>query len=254
MSFLICHVGYGQNDSAITNTLTLSPGLDYISLKDRTFSPIVFTGVAPKVKLGFSQNRRGHALWHSIITVSLGNINHENEYFSSTYASVHFCFNYLSIIKSSRKSKIYLGGQFRSALDVLDYDGFESGAWFSAQQLEPIILYTFSISEKQSFTGQFSYPVVSLVSRPRYAGVDEFVVINSDNISKILYSRKQIQSLNKVINPNFKFKYAYNLPKICFSISANYSYLQVNSIRKYYKHEFGINLGFHLKISKKNEK
>jgi len=51
MSLLMTQVGYGQeeavlSDTRITNALTLSPGLDYISLKDQTFSPIVFTGFA----------------------------------------------------------------------------------------------------------------------------------------------------------------------------------------------------------------
>jgi len=258
MSLLMTQVGYGQeeavlSDTRITNALTLSPGLDYISLKDQTFSPIVFTGFAPKINIGFSQNRNGHALWHADLAISVGNIDYENEYFESTYVSAQLSLNYLSIIKSNRKSKIYVGGQFRSALNLLEYESFASGSWFTTQQLEPIILYKYEVSDKQSITGNFSFPIIGLIGRPSYAGIDEFVVINSENISKILYSRLQIQSFNKLINPNFELVYSYNFRRSRFSISANYSYLQVNSIRKYFKHEFGINVGFHLKIGRKNE-
>jgi len=258
LSSLITQLGFGQDnnnlkDANILNTLSISPGLDYISLKDRTFSPIVFAGTAPKISLGFRQNRRNEKLWGSSISASVGEINHKSEYFESIYVSAQFTFDYLSLIKSIGKSKVYLGGQFRSELNILNYDDFYSGSWYTAQQLEPILIYKFIASGKQSITGQFSFPIIGLVGRPGYAGVDEFVVVNSLNIPKILYSKTKIQSLNKFINPTFKIEYSYNLPKIRFTLAANYSYLQVNSIRKYYRNELGFHLGFHFKFGKKNE-
>lgn len=251
VSLLISCTLLGQDDlTSINNNLTIQAGVNYLSLIDQTFSPIVIAGTIPNFRIGFNQNKRNKTLWSTDISVAYGNLDYNNEYFSSTYASVQLSFNYLSKIKSFGKSKLYLGGQFSSVLNILDYDGFESGSWYTAQQLEPILIYHYAISEKQAVSGQFSYPIASLVGRPNYAGVDEFVVANSDNIPKILYSRMKIYSLNKLINPNFELKYSYNLRKIVLSISANYSYLQVNSISKYYKNELGLNLQFQLKIGK----
>lgn len=239
----------GQNDSIeINNNFTLESGISYLSLKDITFSPIVFSGFIPNVSLGFNQNRRNGVLWSADISISYGNIDYNNTYFSSTYTSAEVSFNYLLKVKSSENSKFYLGGQFSSVLNILDYEGFSSASWYTAQQLEPILLYNYTISEKQSITGQFSYPLVGLVSRPSYAGVDEFVVANSNNVPKILYSRMKLYSLNKLINPNFQLKYTYNLRKIIVSIIGNYSYLHVNSARKYFKNELGLMAELKLKI------
>ncbi len=246
---------FGQNDSTkISNSLKIEAGVDFISLKDQTFSPTVFSGNTPMFGLGFSQNIRNEKLWNTDISISYGNIDYKNEYFTSTYIAAQFRFNYLWKIRSLKNSKIFLGGQFGSVINLLDYDGFNSAGWFTAQQLEPVLIYTYTISEKHSISGQFSHPIVSLVSRPSYAGIDEFVVINSDNVPKILYSRMKLFSLNKLINPNLELKYSYKLKRTIFSISANYSYLQVNSVRKYYKNKFGLNLELQIKLGRKNKK
>jgi len=247
-SLLITCTVLGQNDlTSIKNYLTIQPGISYLSLKDQTFSPIVFSGTSPTIKLGFGQNRRNEARWNTDISASYGNIDYQNEYFPSAYLSAQFSFNYLSKFKSLGKANLFLGAQFRSVLNILDFEGFNSGSWYSAQQLEPMLIYDFRISEEQSITAQFSYPIASLVSRPRYSK-DEFVVANSANIPKILYSRMNLYSLNKLINPNFKLGYSYDFRKVVFSITGEYDYLQVNSITKYYKNEWGLNLSFQLKI------
>ncbi|MEE9439266.1 MAG: hypothetical protein V3V14_09730 [Saprospiraceae bacterium] len=256
-SLFIASTVLGQNDSIriysisplkIINKITIQSGASYLALKDQTFSPIVFSGVIPSIRLGFNQNRYNEKLWNTDISLSYGNIDYKNKYFKSTFIAAQFTFNYLWKIRSFKNSKIFLGGQFKSVLNLLDYDGFNSAGWFTAQQLEPILIYTYAISGRQSISGQFSYPIMSLVSRPSYAGIDEFVVVNSDNVPKILYSRMKLYSLNKLINPNIELKYSYTLKRSIFSISANYSYLQVNSVRKYYKNTLGLNLIYQLKI------
>lgn len=251
VSFFISQFVYGQNDSNKKhNALALSVGLDNISLKDQTFSPSVFSGNIPNLSLGFSRNIRDQKLLNTFISVSVGDIDYKNQYFTSTYYSAQFSFNYLWKINSYGQSKIFLGGQFGSILNLLDYDGFVSASWFTALQLAPVLIYSYDISEKHSISGQFSHPIMNLVSRPSYAGIDEFVVINTENVPRILYSRLKLYSLNKLINPNLELKYSYELQKSVFSISANYSYLQVNSIRKYYKNSLGFNLMFQIKIGK----
>jgi len=241
----------GQNDSAkINSAVTIQAGLDYISFKDRTFSPIVFSGTIPEIRLSFNQNRKDRRLWSTNISISSGNIDYMNKYFSSSISSLNFSFNYLAKFASFGRSKFYLGGQFGSAIDLINYENFASGAWFTAQKLEPILIYRYKIKERQSISGKFSFPIVSLVGRPSYAGVDEFVVVNSDNIPKILYSRMKVYSLNKLVNPDFELRYSYVLRRFAFSVSVSYSYLQVNSIRKYYKNELGLNIGFQVKIGK----
>lgn len=236
------------------STISLSLGLDNQTLKDRTFSPTVFSGNTPCFGIGFEQNIRDEKLWSTSLNGSAGIIDYKNKYFETNYISAQFRFNYLWKIKSYENSKLYFGGQVRSVMNILDYDGFASGSWFTSQQLEPMLIYKHKISDKQSITGQFSYPIIGLVGRPKYAGVDEFTVINSDNIPEILYSRLKLQSINKLINPNLALKYSYEVQKAVFSISANYNYLQVNSVRKYYKNSLGLQLMFQLKIGKQDEK
>lgn len=236
-----------------TNYLFVQAGIESLSLKDRTFSPTVFSGVVPQVGVGFHQNIRDERLWNARVSASVGTIDYENRYFPSDYTSAQLTFNYLWKAETIGQSKLFVGAQLESVLNVLDYEGFSSGSWFSAQQLEPIVQYTYPIAENQSISGQFSYPILSLVSRPPYAGVDETVVINSDNIPKILYSRTELYSLGKLIDPNLELKYVYRFSKGVFTLAANYNYLQVNSIRKYYRNRLGINATYHLKIGKKDE-
>ena len=254
IGFFLTYACYGQNNTPKISSLSFSTGLNYIKFKDRTFSPIVFSGLLPEINLGFRKTTEKNSLWNIDLNLSYGTVNHTNNYFESTFVSAQLAFNYLKEIKSDKKSRIYLGGQIRSILNVMDYEGFASGSWYSAQQLEPILIYDYTITNRQSIRGQFHCPIFNLVSRPSYAGVDEFVVVNSDNISKILYSRLKVYSLNKIINPNFEIQYLFKLKKINFSFSTRYSYLQVNSIRRYKRNQLNLNLGIHIKIGKNDEK
>jgi len=182
------------------------------------------------------------------LSAAIGNIDYNNEYFSSTYNSVHLELNYLSNIKSLERSKVYLGGQLASVLNVLEYDRFESGGWYTAQELEVVAAYKYFHSEKVALSGQLSYPIAGLVSRPSYGGIDEYVVANSFSVPKVIYGRKQFYSLDRLINPSLELKYSYSFRKLVLSIAGEYSYLQVNSVRKYFKNEWSLGLEFQLKI------
>ena len=251
MSVILPILVYGQEETTTTyNEWAISIGAEQASLKDRTFSPTVFSGILPTANLAFRRNNRDQKLISARIRASYGNIEDSGEYFRSTITSAGLSINYLSRIKSTTQSKVFFGGQFKSVLEVLDYNGFESGSWFTAQRLEPILHYQYSLSDEHLIAGQFSYPLLSYVTRPNYAGVDEFVIVNSQNIPKILYSRGQFQSITKVIHPEVELNYYFSMDRIRFTASAHWSYLQVNSVWKYRKLNTGFRIGAQLKILK----
>ena len=244
----------GQISSAeVSTNLTVQSGVSFVTLKDQTFSPIVFSGFVPNIRLGFNQNIRNKELWSVHLSLSSGNIRYNNKYFSSTHQNAQFTLNYLTKLKSFGKSKVFLGGQLNSELNTLNFDGFSSGSWYTAQKLEPIVIYDYEISDRQSIRGQLHYPIASLIGRPPYGGVDEFVVANDDNIPKILYSRLKIYSITKLVNPDIELRYFYTLQKTALSITANYSYIQVNSVRKYSKNELNLSAAVKINIGKYNE-
>lgn len=246
LTFLFTQLLYAQSDQVnVQNRFSVKVGISHLSLKDRVFSPIKISGIVPRIELAFEQKKQHQTLWSSGITVNYGNLDYKGNLFPTTAASLQLYFNYLKGIKSSKNANIYLGGQYNSTVNLLDYDGFSSGSWYSAQQFEAILKYQFSISRKQLVEIQLSYPLASLVSRPDYAGLDEFVVVNSDKIPKILYSNLKVYSLNKLFNPRFALVYSHQLEKTLLSLTASYEYLQVNSIRRYFENGWSLSIGVH---------
>ncbi len=248
-----CFASAQSKEVQLRKDLSIQTGLNFLSLKDLTFSPIVFKGAIPEVRLGFNSNKTHKTFWSISAAASTGEIDYQNKYFSSNIVSADFSLNYLSNISTHGNSTFYFGGRFNSVLNILEYDGFLSGSWYTAHTLEPIFICNFTLNEQHVLTGKFHTPIAGLVSRPTYGGVDEYVVSNVDNITKIIFGRSKFYSIDKLINPTLELKYNYLLPKLGFSISGEYNYLQVNSIRKYYKNEWTLLLEFKIRIGKINE-
>ncbi|MGB1206784.1 MAG: hypothetical protein ACPG5B_14135 [Chitinophagales bacterium] len=254
--FIIINIFYlsllkGQNESVKTNKFILMEGgFQNEILKNKTFSALKFQGIIPSIRFGY-EARKDTSIWSSNLNILYGSINYNNEFFPSDFIDINLNVNYVTKVFQTKKARFFVGGQFSSTIQLFNYDDFSNGSWQTTQTIDFLFKHQYIINSKHVFSSQMSYPLLGLASVPKYGGLDEFVVVNSDNIPKILYSRMSLFSLHSLFNPKIEIAYEYHRPKIGVRASSTYQYFQINSIKKYYRNSIGFHLALMLKIGRK---
>jgi len=230
---------FGQDTNEENSRFFFELGIANKTLKDRSFSKLRFHGFIPSLEIGYENTKKNY--WNIDLLAKYGIINYRNRHFPTTYIEGNLSIRYALPVSD----KSWAGGRFRTSLNVLDYDGFDNGAWMTKHHLDVFLRHSFNIS-KHSFIGEFTYPLIGLASRPRYAGLDEFIAANSDNIPKILYAQNKIYTLHNYAEPTLRLKYIFKSGKSNYYSRLTYSYLYLNSVNAYFKHSIRLSFGAHL--------
>ncbi len=241
----------------LKHRFSFKAGLFNERLVDETFSGILFQGVLPKYTLGYKHKKLRIELQSSTPNLDKTNIDFDNTFFPSTLLDAHLKIGLSKTFELdfTYGAKLNLGGQLHSQLMVLNYDNFDSGSWLTAQRLDVTArLEKHLRTRKEQWVHlDVSYPLFALASRPAYAGIDNFLVENSDDILKILYSRNDFYSGIGLVNPELTLTYFYKpvnyhdyttfAEKLMLHLSLHYEYLYINSVKPLSRNSFGIELG-----------
>jgi len=251
-AFLFCITLLSQDNSNNKSLLNIKLGLSQESVKDIVFSDLKFHGIVPSFGIAFEKEKANTHL-SIFANGKYGKIDYDNKYFKSDFIDMNLGFKYAKVLPNKFLSDLYLGTVINAGLNILDYDGYENGSWMSGYSLGFFARKKFSFGEKQNLVAELHYPVIALLSRPQYAGRDEFVFANTDKISKILFTRNKLYSIDKFINPLIKIRYNYSLEKLNLFSSLNYEFLYLDSTIKNYRNSIGLHVGVFFNLNSKNQ-
>lgn len=240
-------ISYYFSANSQVRAISISGGIVNHVLKDNVFSDLRFEGFVSQFGLDF-QNINSKSYLSIAINGNYGTIDY-NKFFKTSYLDFNLIANYARSINKTNLNSLYVGGSFKSLINILDYNGYENGSWMTGYSLAILLRKNLRL-KKTIITTELSFPLVGLFSRPTYAGRDEFVFSNTDNISKIIFSRNKFYSFQNYINPCVSLRYTYSLGKIKMYSVLRYEFLYLNSVHKYLKSSLGINVGVTFTIKK----
>ncbi len=226
------------------HTIALSVGQSNENILDRIFSPISLQSSLTKFAFAYHQEKRNEFfvdLNSSNLSLEKPNISYNNDLFPSSLIDVNIKVGYLRPIK--KKPNLRIGAQLHNSVFVLSFDNYSSGSWLTSEMLEFVGKYQLSLLERHQLSLIAAYPIIGLASRPPYSGLDKFVIDNSDNVAKVVFSKNQLKSGLGYINPQLALHYQYLFGALGFRASLDYQYLHVNSVKSLSQQSIGIYLG-----------
>ena len=255
LSSLIVMAQDDGNDFKKQSYLLVGGSFTNEQILDRTFSPLKFSGNIPRLHVGFERISSSNKRWFIELNVSQFNadvvkeniVDGEN-YFKSTLVNFNLTGGFTKAIVENNKYQFQVGGQFSSKAIALSYNDFDAGSWLTSQNLEVLAKAILPVEDNQEFVVAFSYPLLSLYSRPTYGGIDDFVVNYSDDILKIIYSRVKLKSGLGYVNPKLSAKYRVGFGKINLYAKMNAEFLSLNSVTKLNWNSVGAELGISFKL------
>ncbi len=254
LMFLVClmvytNTVYGQENAPTKiNLISLEAGLSNEVLLDQTFSRLKFQGWVPCFKVGYEKKIPKSYFWKLTLRAAYGGVDYNNTLFSSDFIEARLVCSYARAVWIKPNNIAYVGANISSNVGILDYNGFDSGSWLTAQNIAAFSRLETKITQKHGLETTFALTLLSAYSRPPYGGINEFIVANSDNIPAIIYSNIKLDSFNKVLCPELNLNYTYQLPKLTLFAGINYRYIRVLSVRKLYRNSTAFKVGIEIKL------
>lgn len=211
-----------QPKSPPISSIGLGIGYSLDHIKDTNFSPL---------------NQKGNALVYSMFYERRSNnilkINIEygdgilksglSNRLESSYYKANIGITYLKNMAAEKKAiNFYVGGTYNLKVLYLDWYYQDAFSYISTNGLSISAAVSSQLASKHAIESTVSIPVVQLLSRPPYNGIDEYIIENQDDPLNIilngkLASFKQYQAVNWNVNYRYEisdyleWKVAYTL-------------------------------------------
>lgn len=205
------------------NSLTLTVSLQQGYYKDKTFSPLNYVAGGTRFGLGYKRHTKNGHLFTADIGLGLGSLKTDvQQFFTTDRYQIDISVGYLRKAGADRAGRnLYVGGKYRSYVDISIFDDSEAISFFALHGLEVAAEGRWKTGERHQFRAAASLPVFGLLSRPPYTGWDKFIADNSDNIPKIV-TRGDWTFLNNFTGLRAEVGWQYSLSNR-LTMEANYN-------------------------------
>jgi len=239
-----------QNENRFKNQINLNFGYNHGYLKDLNFSPLRYVDGGLLYGGSYIRKSKNHIFrfeaHYSADTTSTKGI----EAFDSDYqvADVKFAFLQKNKRLSSDKMEFYFGGQYHFHILYLDWQYQESYSFFANHSFDASGIFSYKINNKSQLLTKIDLPILSLVVRPPYNGIDNELLSNNDEGNVIgLITDGTWGSWNKLLSYDSEFTYQYNI-SAGFQVTATYKNRYHNTFETnkfvHLQNQFLLGLGF----------
>lgn len=178
----------GGYEPRYNNTLTLTLGLHHGYFRDENFSPLNQRASGTRLGLSYARNTRSGNRWQAGVGLGLTKLRSNlSEQLPTDRYLIDLSVGYLKgMAGNSEDRQHYLGGNFRSYVDISLWDGSEAITFYSLHAFELAGASAWKTGKRHRLTADAALPVFGLLSRPPYSGWDKFIADNASNIPKII--------------------------------------------------------------------
>lgn len=233
------------------NQIGFDLGFNQGFLKDLNFSPLNYQEGGLLYSLDYVRKQsKGKGILSIDADFSFGKLQTAaSESFISEQTLFNLELSYLRKINLENQNwQFYLGGQYNSYLQILDWNDFDSFSFLATHGIGLKGFTAYKINDKNSIQSTFFLPLIQNLVRPPYNGIDEYIIENQDNILKILTHGKPAV-FNKYIAFDWKVNYIYVLnSRLNLRISYLLRYQNVNEINKFIQLQNQFTTGLLLKF------
>ena len=235
----------------LNNKIGIQIGNNFGYLKDLNFSVLNYNESGLLYSLDYiNQKPNGKGIFNADIDFSLGKLKSKaSEYFTSDITLANLEVSYIRLLAKKENQLIFfLGGQYNSYLQILDWNDFESFSFLATHGIGVKGLLQCNLNSKHTFKTSLFIPVFQNLVRPPYNAIDETIIENQDNTLKLIFSGK-LSSFNTYFSFDWKLNYVFEVAKR-FDLTATYlvRYQKVSEINtvKHLQNQitFGANFKF----------
>jgi hypothetical protein len=214
-------------ERSFNNRIGIEVGYDQGYLKDQIFSILNYSQGGILVGLNYLYYKpNGNYRIQSKFSFGSGNLKTDvSDFFQSTYIAANFQLDYLRKLPFVKKERLcmYIGAQYRTQLNYFDWDDLSTFSYLATHGLAIKALGTYQLSTRSNIQSSISIPIFQSLVRPPYNGIDEFVIANTNNVSKILFTGNA-SSFNKYLAVNWQTNFRFDISKR-FELMVNYNML-----------------------------
>jgi hypothetical protein len=221
-------------------------------LKDQNFSPLNYVENGILYNINYKKQKPNSK---NIFTIGLdfssSNLyTKASKYFttSSVIANINLSLVSKIVTKSKKNICIYLGGQYNSYIQYLDWRDQAAFSYIAIHGFSIKGLAQFNIIKKHQIETSLSIPLIQVLARPPYNGLDENIIKNENNKVKLIYTGN-LTSINKYIAIDWKTCYKKPISKkINLSIAYLLRYQKVTGVNKLIHFQNLLSTGLNLKF------
>ena len=245
-------LGFSQTNTTeqTKNCVGLQVGYNHGYLKDLNFSPLNYKEGGLLYALNYTnQNPNGKVILNVDIEFSSAQLKTKaSDYLASNLIMANFETSFVRKVSKEKKLLIYIGGQYSSYLQIIDWQDYESFSFLASHGVGVKGLISYNLTAKHRFSSSLYIPVFQFLARPPYNGIDENIIENQDNIAKIIFNGKPV-SFNQYLAFDWKINYLYSLSKR-FDFSATYllRYQNVSEINEVVHLQNQLSIGLKFKF------
>jgi hypothetical protein len=231
----------------LRNEFNLSVGWSKSLLKDLNFSPLNYQQNGIIYSLDYSRiGRKCKSIFDVQLNFLSNDLKTSNiDHFTTNLIIGNFKVSYLKRInKIPFPFKYYLGTEYQTNLNYLNYSDQEAFSYLIGHSLNLKTGLSFILSERSSFLGTLSIPLITLMIRPPYNGFNE--ELQKDlNQPFVFLTKGDFVTLDKYQAINISISYNYQFSKkIGFSLNWQMIYQNLYDNNRFIQFQNVLKTGF----------
>jgi len=213
--FLWSVVMSGHIQAQKINDFEIALGVNQGYLKDYKFSPLHYKETGALLSMEYSRRK---VAGKSILTAKLdAGIDYLNsdvaDYLKSNVWDFDLEVAYLRKLEASTKFDLFVGGQYHTRVNFIDFGGLNGFSWLFAHTLDIKARAEYQLPNNQSLSSSLSIPVVGLLNRPGYNIYDkEILEAFEERFIQFIFTG-DVGSVNKYVAFDWETKYRRPLTK-----------------------------------------
>lgn len=201
---------YGQETNFSNKELGITLGYNYGYFKDLNYSPLNYQQKGLSFAFDYTfPNRRNGDLMNVHLGFTPNTIESPAaEHFIADYLIGDIRFDYLKKMKSAKpRLTAYLGGQFNSHHNFVNWDGLDAFTYLFGHQLAAKGMVKWQLNSKRSIQSSLAIPVVGWTVRPPYNGFNKTTEANEASPLKLITAEGQLTTVNKYFLVDWDIQY-----------------------------------------------
>lgn len=245
-------LGFSQVDTTKTsqNSLGIRVGYNQGYFKDLNFSPLNYTEAGMLFGLTYTKlSSKEKGVLNVDLEFSSSQLKtKKSSYLVSNSTLANLEISYLRRVSSSKDLSFYIGGEYSSYVQIVDWQDFDSFSYLASHGIGVKGLLFYDLTPIHRFSTSLFIPVFQFLARPPYNGIDEEIIENQDNIAKIIFNGSP-SSVGQYLALEWKINYLLSISeKVDLSATYLLRYQNLSEINKVIHLQNQLSIGANIKF------
>lgn len=180
--------------------------------KDLNFSPLNYRSPGAHFAF-FVQKQNAQTYWRLALKADYVTLKSKAaSYFNTFYLIPQLQFSWLQRVRlPHERLSLYVGPQLAGQIDYIDWQGQNAYSYMFTYSLNAQAIVDYTLNERQHISSSLSVPLLTLLVRPPYNGIDKEVYDNYLNHPLTWLTKGEFTSLNGFFSVDWNTTFQHSL-------------------------------------------